>query len=553
MQSEKVIFESRCLSSLEKVFADEELQAASWKSASAMRGETYSFQVAYRSASTVRPLKIRIESELSSLVTVRSVGLVPSELPCYSGYDEQVLRVTPGLYPDPLYPISEKEFVSISGQWRSVWITVDLHEHTEPGQHEIKVVFEKHLGEILGKETFTLRVVDSQMPAQQLIHTEWFHADCLANYYGVEVFSEEHWRRIDQYIQTAVKHGINLILTPLFTPPLDTEVGGERPTVQLVDVEQISSGQYRFSFDRLQRWIQLCLDRGVQYFEFSHLFTQWGAGHAPKIMALKEGRFERIFGWETDAKGDEYKDFLHQFLPELVGFIRTHQLEKRSYFHVSDEPGFKHLDSYSSASAIVNEHLAEFPVMDALSDYSFYEQGLVKNPIPSLNHMEPFLEKQVPDLWTYYCSAQGREVSNRFFNMPSVRNRIIGIQLYKFNIQGFLHWGYNFWHTQFSIQSIDPFKVTDAGYAFPSGDSFLVYPGEEGPIESIRLEVFYEALQDMRALQALEDRIGRVRVLEILEKDLDEPITFKTYPTDPQWLLMKREQINRMIDEMSVN
>ncbi len=47
-----------------------------------------------------------------------------------------------------------------------------------------------------------------------------------------------------------VDNGINMILTPLFTPPLDTKVGGERPTVQLVDVN-MDGDKYTFNFDNL--------------------------------------------------------------------------------------------------------------------------------------------------------------------------------------------------------------------------------------------------------------------------------------------------------------
>jgi hypothetical protein len=60
--------------------------------------------------------------------------------------------------------------------------------------------------------------------------------------------------------------------------------------------------------------------------------------------------------------------------------------------------------------------------------------------------------------------------------------------------------------------------------------------------------VFYEALQDLRALQKLEALVGREQVLELLEEGLAEPITFNVYPRDPQWLLSKRDQINTWID-----
>jgi len=154
------------------------------------------------------------------------------------------------------------------------------------------------------------------------------------------------------------------------------------------------------------------------------------------------------------------------------------------------------------------------------------------------------------DLWTYYCCVQYKAVSNRFFNFPSARNRAIGLQLYKFDIKGFLHWGYNFWLTQYSKRFINPYENTDAGYAFASGDAFSVYPGKQEPIESIGLEVFYEALQDLRALELLEEKIGKEGVIDLLENDIEYPITFSQYPREAKWLLKKREEINAMISEV---
>lgn len=269
--------ETRLLSSLVKVFADEELKAKSWTKGYMLSNEVYSFQVAYRwQGPMVKNINVRIDSELSPWITVRKVELVPSEMPCYWDHDDNILRSTPGLYPDLLRPIDEDGL------------------------------------------TF--------LPKQTLIHTQWFHCDCLATWYGVEVFSEDHWKIIERYVKTAADHGVNMILTPIFTPPLDTAVGGERPTVQLVDVEKNGS-TYSFGFDKLKRWVDMCRSNGIEYFEFSHLFTQWGAKHAPKIVAKENGELKRIFGWDTDAPAEEYKSFLDQFLPELVRFIEDNGLK----------------------------------------------------------------------------------------------------------------------------------------------------------------------------------------------------------------------------------
>jgi len=540
---------TRLISSLEKVFADEELKAAEWSTGSTLSNEVYSFQVAYNwNNLTLKNVQVKVVSDLSQWITIRKVDLVASEMPCYENHDDNILRNTPGLYPDILSIIDAQGITLLPKQWRSIWVTVKPDSHVEPGTYSIEIIFQAETGEELEKAVFELTLISAELPKQSLIHTEWFHSDCLATWYGVKVFSGEHWKRIEQYIQTAVRHGINMILTPIFTPPLDTEVGSERPTVQLVEVEK-SGEKYKFGFEKLKRWIDLCRTNGVEYYEFSHLFTQWGAGHAPKIVATEDGEIKRIFGWETDATGDEYKNFVVQFLPELITFIEQNGIKKCSYFHVSDEPKLEHLENYKSASNVLNEFLSEFPVIDALSDYKFYEMGLVKYPIPATNHIEPFLDNNVPGLWTYFCCGQYLDVANRFFSMPSARSRIIGIQLYKFDIKGFLHWGYNFWYSWHSHYPIDPFRVTDSGYAYPSGDAFLVYPGKDGPIESLRIEVFFEALQDLRALKLLEEKIGRGAVLNMLEEGLEKPITFSEYPKEAQWLLQKREQINAKIME----
>ncbi|MBD2866220.1 DUF4091 domain-containing protein [Paenibacillus oceani] len=552
MSTADFTFATRLLSSLEKVFADEELQAAPLSRATALQDETFSYQVAYRASKLIKHIEARVESPLGRSVTFRTVGLVPAEMPAYADHDAHLLRSTPGLYPDPLFPVKESEgLTGLPNQWRSIWVTVDLKSGVRPGTYPITVIFEAKDGQELARETFELDVLAAALPEQKLIHTEWFHTDCLATYYGLDVFSERHWEIVEQFAKSAVAHGINMLLTPLFTPPLDTEVGGERPTVQLVDVEKTEAG-YKFGFGKLKRWVDMCDRCGVRYFELSHLFTQWGAKHAPKIVADVNGETKRIFGWDTDSTGEEYKTFLAQFLPELVGFIKEHGLEKRVYFHVSDEPRLDHIPWYESASNWLRKFTAEFPTIDALSNYEFYEKGIVPTPIPASNHMQPFLDNEVGNLWTYYCCSQYIDVANRFISMPSARNRVLGLQLYKFKIAGFLHWGYNFWYAQYSRFPIDPYRCTDANNAFPAGDPFVVYPGEDGtPVESLRFEVFREALQDLRALELLESLVGRERTMELLEEGAGAPITFEEYPRDAAWLLACRERINEEIRKHS--
>lgn len=91
-------------------------------------------------------------------------------------------------------------------------------------------------------------------------------------------------------------------------------------------------------------------------------------------------------------------------------------------------------------------------IIDAISHHELCDCGLVKKPVAMTSSVDKFFEKGYTDIWTYYCCDPcGGGYSNRFISMPSGRNRITGVQLYKYNINGFLHWGYNFYFAEKKI------------------------------------------------------------------------------------------------------
>ncbi len=201
--------------------------------------------------------------------------------------------------------------------------------------------------------------------------------------------------------------------------------------------------------------------------------------------------------------------------------------------HCSDEPSADDLESYAHASGVIRRYFSKFRQIDALSDPAFLERGLVETPIPAENHLESFLGR-TDRLWTYYCCGQHRdELPNRFFAIPPIRNRILGVLLYLYRCEGFLHWGYNFYYTQYSRRLADPFTETDAGGAFPSGDAFIVYPGADGePLTSLRQQVFYAGLQDLQVLQKAEALTSREAVERLIRSTLGD-VSFTSYPMDP--------------------
>lgn len=536
----------KLLSSLTKVFCDKEPNFPEFTEFSALKNEVFSFQLAlFPECDDETEISVALESRLKSRIALYYVKAMPSALSLSENHDCFYYE-NRSEYPDLLVPIKAGAVLK-KNEWNALWF-----EYTPKkplcGKRRTKITVTCANSKSYDK-IFNLNIIDALLPPQELLYTNWFHNDCLCTYYSVEPFSKEYWQIAESYVQNAVNHGMNMILTPIFTPPLDTEVGKERPTFQLVDVKRDGDRWY-FGYRKFERYIKMCLNCGIKAFEISHLFTQWGAKAAPKIVAEENGELKRVFGWETDAAGAEYRSFLEQFAASFTAETEKLGIKERCFMHVSDEPGIGDIESYKKGALLLHSLFKDFRFIDALSDLEFFKSGLVHTPIPCENDADVFFP-EVQSFWTYYCCGQVTDfLPNRLFSMPSQRNRILGILLYKYNAEGFLQWGHNFWYSQYSRRAVDPFKETDAGGAFPSGDSFVVYPGENGvPLNSLRHEVFYEGICDLRALKLLESLTSREHVLKLLRFGLDTELTFRDYPHTQQWLLDTRDRVNREIEK----
>jgi len=545
-------YELRLISALGKVFPHHAPPARPEKEwLSVLNGETVSLQIAYLQKKGGRAWgRLKVEAPPEININIRRVRYMPGCISAdYETDDGYLENKDGGVFPDLLEPLDTERLPLIPGLWQNCWIDIETNPKIAPGSYPISICIENKDGEVLCSAKTSVKAIPIELPPADVLHTRWFHVDCLAQYYGVDVFSERHWEIIENFAAYAVQHGINALLTPIHTPPLDTEVGGERLTNQLLDVS-VEGETYSFGFEKFERWIAMCRRVGVEYFEMAHLFTQWGAEHAPKIMGTKNGEYTRLFGWETEAAGPEYANYLRQMLPALCAKLRELGIADKTFFHISDEPGPKHFESYTNASNIVRPLLEGYKIVDALTNYDFYQRGAVGVPIPAVDHIEPFLEGDVDELWCYNCCVQSYKVPNQFFMLPSFRSRILGVLMYKYNIAGFLHWGYNFYNCMHSVYPVDPYITTDADGTFPSGDSFMVYPGKDGkPLASLRLMVVQEAFNDIRALKLLEKSIGRDAVLALIEGDLEEPLTFKCFPQSEEYLLSLRHRVNLMIEK----
>lgn len=551
---------------LHSKYSEGEIASRAIDSGTALRNDPFSFQVFYKSEKAMTPVSIAVTCDGLPIEAWR-VDSVPlhdaANRLCEPGYVDD----GPGIYPDILMPrpnAPELEFIdatpgaqwfeinvenllnATSGNYQSLWVTVNADgELLSPGTYILKISMTELLkGEVLAESEFSLTVIDAVLPEQDVYYTNWFYEDTLCDFFNVPLYSEEFYRIFDEFLCNAVRHRQNTLLLPAFTPPLDTIVGRERRNVQLVKIRK-NGADWQFDFTKMKEFVNHAKACGIRYFEHCHLFSQWGAEHTPNIY---DENGVRIFGYDTNAVGEEYQSFLHAYLEAFFRFAKEEHIYGSLVFHISDEPKPEHLESYRKAYESVAEALKDHPTADAMSHPEFYTEGLVKQPIPFLDKTPEF-EATGASFWVYYTSGPHHaRCSNRLISNTAARTRVLGVQMYRYNALGFLHWGYNYYYDRLSTGIFDP-KSNPCGYKQLPGCSYLAYPlmGHDYSVApSLREKLMAEAFDDLRALKLLESKIGRKRVLEICEEALGGPIDYTTIP-ERDSLHFLRERINAEI------
>ena len=537
------------VSSLEKVFPSDKPKLRI-NSATVFRNETFHFQIACYSDVWRGYLKVKTDSDIKDKITVRAVELVPAQSArTFEGKDDGYYikgHRNNELYPDLLRPFRDGVEILRAKMWSAYWVTVDASELLPAGEHKISVNFRCNDSAYNETSEFVLTVLDEELPKSDFTLTQWFHYDCICHRHNVEAFSDEFYAIFEKYLESAVRHGMNMLYTPLFTPALDTAVGRYRQTTQLVDVK-LADDKYRFDFGKLGKFLDYVLVRGIDKIEFSHLATQHGGVYCPQIVADIGGKTERIFGWDDRSDSERYLTFLDALFENLSAFLDKNGLCDKVCFHISDEPTANATEIFSKIGGIVKKYIPNAKFIDALSHKDFYEKGIITNPFVSLYAYDGF-----PADWIYYCGEHRRcFFTNRLFAMPSQRNRIIGFQCYRNGVNGLLHWGFNFYNSYKSLALVDPYLITDGGVGggcFDSGDCFIVYPTSNGVDESLRHEVLGDAFYDYRACLLAEKYYGKKYILDFLDKEGIKR-GFSDYPRSAVKHLRIREKLNRLIYE----
>ena len=492
-------------------FPNEPMPTKRLTSIDAALNERFSFQLALRADDEMKAT-VTADGPEGWGIRIRRVGFVPvfhHNAPVIQNpLDTDGLGCIPGLVPDPLF--DEDSAILAQDEINAFWLTVVPPKGAKPGKYRITVKAQPYErwgeGKAVGRPvsvSLSVTLHNVVIRLRNDFHvTHWFYNDCLITWYKTNGFDEKYWEILPAYLTDIADHGQDTVYVPLFTPPLD----GDKHPSQLLKVKKVGKGRYAFDWSDVRRYVRTAKKCGITHFEWCHLFAQWGCRFALRIYE-GQGEGEKLL-WpvDTPATSETYRAFLAQLLPELEKFLLEEKILKKSFFHISDEPGGPEAKAnYKAARDMVRAIAPWMRCIDAVSEIEFGREKLVDMPVPTISTALDFYKEGI-ESWCYYCCGPRGEFLQHLMDTPLAKIAMHGFLFYRWPFKGFLHWGFNYWNVSQTRTLIDPYMTSD-GKAWPRGwaygDTFYVYPGEKGPVDSIRWEVLAEALQDYALLQTL--------------------------------------------------
>ena len=452
----------------------------------ACRGERVPVQLAFRSGKRCEGVAARLELRSPDVAwRTRAVGLVPC----------QELGM---LTPDPLLDAGTLDLEA--GQSRSLWLDIEVPPETKAG-HYAGVIQVDAGRQRLASIPLALDVLDARLP--EPLQTDfylsiWQDPGAIARYRRVPLWSGEHWRLIEAYAADSARYGQKTITATVVEDPWASQTGYPFPSMVVwrYPGEWSLGGARRFSFDYtvFDRYVETYLRQGIRIvncFSPSH----WGA-FAYYDEAAGKTRYRKY------ALGDPwYAEAWNQFLPDLIGHLKRRNWLAQAYLAMDEAPAetmekvWPILRRYSSDLKI---HLAGGGGRygDEAEDLCYYYFDLQHNKA-AFPRPDPEARRREGKRTTFYVCT-GPTHPNTFLYSPAYGSRMLPWLVWKYGYDGFLRWALNSW----------PDRVWEQPrYRWGSGDMFLIYPGQSGPLDSMRWELLFAGIQDYQCLKAVGDRL----------------------------------------------
>jgi uncharacterized protein (DUF302 family) len=482
-----------------KVFRDAApTDAGAAATAEVARGEHATLQAVIRSESAVVNLRavagpLALDGNESAVLTPRPprfVGYVPVDRPIQNPPRDQ-LRKPPADFPDPLL---EAKTVNVAAkEAQPVWVTVPIPTDAGPGTYrgQLELTAEIGGGTVSARLPLRIQVYGATVGRSRLWVTNWFAMHSPHMVIHPEPDSPAYWTLLRRYARNMAEHRQNVaLISPL---ALGAFTAG-------------ADGTLAIDFTGFDRWVDIFTEEGViGRIEGGHIGGRaggWESTFVVQMYLVKDGAVERA---SVAPESPEADRFYARFFPALVAHLREKGWLEKYVQHLADEPIPGNAAGYRAMAKLARAYAPELKIIEACHTKDLV--GAIDVWVPQLNFIHQDYEhyrgrqKAGEEVWFYTCVFPQGEYANRFIEQPLAKTRLLHWINYRYGITGYLHWGYNHW------TSDSPFTHTTRAHPgppyLPAGDAWIVYPGPEGPLDSIRFEAMRDGIADHELLSLL--------------------------------------------------
>ncbi len=503
---------------------------------SGCRGEIVSGQAVYRPGGEVPELSARISdlrhqdsgaviaSGQTALQWVRYIDVKRNSdgLP-----DDEIVAKAPTSLPDPYW---EGQTIPVgAGQAQPLWIEIAIPRDVAAGDYSGELRVTNGTTEM--NLPVALHVWDFDLPVERhlsIINWGQFPGRTFAQRLAAD--QANYFELYREYCDFLVAHR-------------QTDLMGN---LDWIERREDGSSANTFDTERLERHAEVAFDAGIRQIHL-HAAGQKTASILDPASRVevpeKEGGAERL-----------------SQLKALEQLIQQKGWQGRFLVAITDEPFIHHEESFAAAVDLVHKTAPSVRIIEAVETQYL---GNLDIYVPKLSHLNLWFadfdrqrKEQQGELWFYTCCHPAGRYPNRFLDQSLLKVRVLHWINYLYDLQGYLHWGLNFYGSE------DPYSEEGISRELPLGDRAIVYPGEARILGSLRFSTQRDGLQDYEYLRLLEDRLRaikeqvgadafwldpRQRSLELCRQVI---WSFHDYTRDPELLLQTRQAIAEEIEAL---
>ena len=396
---------------------------------------------------------------------------------------------------------------------RPVWLAIDVPRQAAPGKHQGQlVVAADNAPPLMLSIQLEVLPVELPPPGQWAFRLDiWQDPWSVAQYHGVAVWSEVHWKILEPHLRLLAEAGQKFVTT--YCVP---EAWGESTYINngtMVEWIRCADGSFRFDFARFDQYVEFAARCGISDAVTCYSMLPWG--HRVRYLDEPTGNYV----WPRWAPGTpEYRTVWTAFLKDFAAHLKQKGWFEKTYIGINESPAPDARQAIDLLHAVApglkvtwagNYHAQ---LKDDIDDWCF----IITPPVDRAIIAER-VKKGRPTTF-YVCCGPDRP--NTFTFSPPAEAAWLGWYAAAQGYSGFLRWAYDSW-----VEN----PLYDTRYVrWPAGDCFLVYPG---PRSSIRFERLREGIVDYEKIRVLRRQLDQrqdARAAQALER-LDQALARFTY------------------------